>query len=197
VDFKTYMEANADTAVVEMDVVESVKGGRVFLTLYFRQTKLMLAFLMESQTQDCVTEVFDSLENLFGLSVFRKLFPLILTDNGSEFKHANTLEYSSTGTRRCTVYYCDPMASQQKGSIEKNHEFIREYIPKYTSISFMKQDLTTLMINHINSIIRESINEKTPYDLAELLMPRKTLELLGLRRIEPDLVIRNPSIFKL
>ena len=94
------------------------------------------------------------------------------------------------------MYYCDPMASQQKGGIEKNHEFIREYVPKYTSIGFMNQDLTTLMINHINSIIRESINEKTPYDLAELLMPPKALELLGLRRIEPDSVVRNPSIFK-
>ena len=195
-EFKVHLEANGDTAVVEMDVVESVKGGRVFLTLYFRQTKLMLAFLMESQTQDCVTEVFDYLENLFGLRVFRKLFPLILTDNGSEFKHADTLEYSLTGTRRSTLYYCDPMASHQKGAIEKNHEFIREYIPKSTSIGFMNQELTTLMINHINSIKRDSINEKTPYDLAELLMPPKTLELLGLRRIKPDLVIRNPSIFK-
>ena len=195
-DFKSYMETNADTSVVEMDVVESVKGGRVFLTFYFRQTKLMLAFIMENQTQDCVTEVFDYLENLFGLSVFRKVFSHILTDNGSEFKHVNTLEYSSTGTRRCTVYYCNPMASHQKGGIEKNHEFIREYIPKYTSIGFCNQELTTLMINHINSIIRDSINEKTPYDLAELLMPPKTLELLGLRRIKPDSVIRNPTIFK-
>ncbi len=84
VDFKSYLEANADTAVVEMDVVESVKGGRVFLTLYFRQTKLMLAFLMERQTQDCVTEVFDYLENLFGIDIFRKLFPIILTDYTEE-----------------------------------------------------------------------------------------------------------------
>ncbi|MBO1266226.1 IS30 family transposase, partial [Proteiniclasticum sp. SCR006] len=194
-DFTAYMEANADTSVVEMDVVETVKGGRVFLTFYFRQTKLMLAFLMESQTQHCVTEVIDYLENLLGLSVFMKIFPLILTDNGSEFKHAETMEYSITGAKRCSVYYCDPMASHQKGGIEKNHEFIREYIPKYTSIGFMNQGLTLLMINHINSIIRESINEKTPYDLAELLMPPTALELLGLRRIKPDSVIRNPTIF--
>lgn len=194
-DFTTYMEANADTSVVEMDVVETIKGGRVFLTFYFRQTKLMLAFLMESQTQHCVTEVIDYLENLLGLSVFMKMFPLILTDNGSEFKHADTLERSITGAKRCSVYYCDPMASHQKGGIEKNHEFIREFIPKYTSIGFMNQGLTLLMINHINSIIRESINEKTPYDLAELLMPPTALELLGLRRIKPDSVIRNPTIF--
>ncbi len=194
-DFKTYMEANMDTSVVEMDVVESVKGGRVFLTFYFRQTKLMLAFITERLTQDCVTEVFDHLGNLLGLRVFRKMFSHILTYNGSEFKHVDTLEYSSTGTRRCSVYYCDPMASHQKGGIEKNHEFIREYIPKYTSIIFCNQELTTLMIHHIDSIIGDSINEKTPYDLAELLMPPKTLELLGLRRIKPDSVIRNPTIF--
>ena len=131
VDFKAYMEANIDTSVVEIDVVESVKGGRVFLTFYFRQTKLMLAFIMERQTQDCVTEVFDY------LVIF--LMNQDLTN----------------------------------------------------------QDITTLMINHINSIIRDSLNEKTPYDLAELLMSTTTLELLGLQRIKPDLVIRNPSIFKL
>jgi len=195
-DFKEFMEMNTDTAVVEMDVVETIKGERVFLTFFFRKTKLMLAFIMENQNQKCVSEVLDYLENLFGLGVFQTLFPVILTDNGGEFKHANTIEHSLSGERRSSVYYCDPMASYQKGALEKNHEFIREYIPKSTSIKFCTPELTTLMINHINSIKRESINEKTPYDLAEFLMPSITLELLGLQRIHPDLVTRNPSIFK-
>ena len=195
-DFKEFMEVNSDKSVVEMDVVETIKGERVFLTFFFRKTKLMLAFIMEKQDQKCVSEVLDYLENLLGLRVFQEIFPVILTDNGGEFKHADIIEHSITGARRCSVYYCDPMASHQKCAIEKNHEFIREYIPKSTSIRFCNQELTTLMINHINSIKRDSINEKTPYDLAELLMPPITLKLLGLQRIHPDFVTRNPSIFK-
>ena len=36
-DFLKYIEANLDTAVVEMDTVEGKKGGSVvLLTLYFR-----------------------------------------------------------------------------------------------------------------------------------------------------------------
>lgn len=194
-DFTAYVEANPDVSVVEMDVVETVLREKVFLTLFFRRTKLMLAFTMEHHTQKCVSEVLDRLETLLGASQFMQLFHVILTDNGSEFKHAEALEHSLNGMKRCSVYYCDPMASHQKGALEKNHGFIREYIPKSTSASFCDQTMTTCMVNHINSIIRDSLNQKTPYDLAELLMPTKTLELLGLQRIEPDSVVRNPSIF--
>jgi len=44
-DFKVYMEENPDTAVVEMDSVEGVKGGKVLLTIHFKQISFMLAFI--------------------------------------------------------------------------------------------------------------------------------------------------------
>ena len=87
------MEVNSDKSVVEMDVVETIKGERVFLTFFFRKTKLMLAFIMEKQDQKCVSEVLDYLENLLGLRVFQEIFPVILTDNGGEFKHAEAIEH--------------------------------------------------------------------------------------------------------
>lgn len=86
-DFNKFISANPDISVVEMDTVRGKKmKGKVLLTLIFRKTDFMLVFLMESGTQQCVRDVFDSLTDLLGLEIFRKLFGVILTDNGVEFK---------------------------------------------------------------------------------------------------------------
>ena len=39
-----------------------------------------------------------------------------------------------TGEHRTKVFYCDPLASRQKGACEKNHEYIRYILPKGTSL---------------------------------------------------------------
>ena len=44
-DFEAYLAANPDIPVVEMDSVEGRKGGKVLLTIYFRNSSLMLAFI--------------------------------------------------------------------------------------------------------------------------------------------------------
>lgn len=56
------------------------KGGKVFLTIYFRTCSLMLAFIRDHNTARSVTEVFNRLYDLLGHEVFITLFPVILTD---------------------------------------------------------------------------------------------------------------------
>ena len=44
------------------------------------------------------------------------------------------LEYSKNDEVRTRIYYCDPNRSDQKGALEKNHEYIR-YVPvSYTHL---------------------------------------------------------------
>jgi transposase, IS30 family len=50
------------------------------------------------------------------------------------------------------------MASYQKLHIEKNHEYIRYIIPKGISFNNLTQEDITLIINHINSTARASLN---------------------------------------
>ncbi len=69
-------------------------------------------------TAGSVKAVFDYLEISLGLDVFQRLFPVILTDNGSEFKRVDDLELNGDSSYRTHLYYCDPMASWQKGCIE-------------------------------------------------------------------------------
>ena len=46
----------------------------------------------------------------------------IKTDRGSEFSDAEGLEKDNDGSMRTHVFYCDSMASCQKGSLENHKE---------------------------------------------------------------------------
>lgn len=70
--------------IVEMDTVEGVKGTKpCFLTMLFRNCKLMLMFLLKEQTQDEVNKVFDYLTEVLGIELFQKLFEVIIMDMNS------------------------------------------------------------------------------------------------------------------
>ena len=68
-----------------MDTVEGVKGGKCFLTLFIRKTSLLLIFLLDSKTQDEVNKCFTYLKTTLGINLYKKIFQIILTDNGPEF----------------------------------------------------------------------------------------------------------------
>ncbi|MCR5415344.1 MAG: IS30 family transposase [Pseudobutyrivibrio sp.] len=166
-DFIAFIEDRPEYEIVEMDTVKGKQGrGKVMLTMLFRRNNVMLIFLMPDCKAESVIAVFDYLESGLGTERFQRLFSIILTDNGSEFKRVEELEKSldnySTRTR---LFYCDPMASWQKGKLEKNHEYIRYVIPKSTSLNAYTQDDITLLVNHINSTKRPGLEDLAPYEL--------------------------------
>lgn len=195
-DFIKYISSCPDTSVVEMDTVEGVKGGKVLLTLFFRQSNLMLAYLLKQKTQDEVLRTFNSIETTLGTDNFKKTFPLILTDNGSEFLNPMILENGINGLPRTSIYYCDPRASYQKGAIEKNHEYIRYFLPQGTSFDNYTQESIALMMNHINSTARDGLNGHSPFELASLLLDESVLNSLQLEQIPPDKVVLKPYLLK-
>lgn len=186
IDFCAYMELNPDTDVVEMDTVIGIKGGKVLLTLFFRKSFLMVAILLDSCTQACIRDALDKICDDIGLDKFKSKFKLLLTDNGSEFLNTAEIEYNLNGAQRTNVFFCDPMASYQKGQLEKNHEFIRYVLPKGSSFDHLTQDKITLLMNHINSISRKSLNNKTPFKLAQLHLDNSILDALSFIEIDPD-----------
>lgn len=110
-DFNLFIAENPDMSVVEMDTVHGTRNGKVLLTFFFRRCSLMLAFIIESCTQLCVKEIVDKLYEELGTEVFKRNFPVILTDNGPEFKDPEILEYDANGNERTRIFYCNPMAS--------------------------------------------------------------------------------------
>ena len=197
IDFQTYIAENPDVQIIEMDTVKGRIGGKLILTLYFRTSKLMLGFLLEHESQVEVVEVLDQLESALTTEIFKEIFPVLLTDNGSGFSNPYIIEMGSDATQRTKLFYCDPYASQQKGGIEKNHEFIRYILPKGTSFDHLDQGMVTLLMNHINSTARESLNNSTPHKEAALLMQSRVQDVLGLKSIPPDMICLKPKLLKL
>lgn len=195
-DFLKYCEDNPDLPIVEMDTVEGKKGGKVLLTLLFRNSKLMLAFLLNQKNSISVQKVFDYVENILGNELFEKTFPIILTDNGSEFSNPLGLEFNQEGIGRTRIFFCNPEASYQKGAIEKNHEYIRYIIPKGTSMDNFTQSDITKMINNINSTARESLNGHSPYELSKLLIHKDVLKKLNLTMVPANEIQLNSSLLK-
>ena len=203
-DYLEFMKQNPDTAVVQMDTVESKQGGSVLLTVHLTICNFMLAFYRERNTAQSVIDIFDQLYYLLGEKNFRKLFPLLLTDNGSEFSNPLKIEFGGDSTdaspdestRRTRVFYCDPSMPSQKGSAERHHEQIRRIIPPGHSIEHLEQSDITLMMNHINSYVRESLGNKTPYELCRYLYGQEILDLLGAKLIPANEVIMLPSLLK-
>ena len=184
---------------VEMDTVKGRReSGKRLLTMIFRKNSVMLLFLLPDGTAESVRKVFNYLEFGLGIDTFRRLFPVILTDNGSEFKRPIEIEYNDDLEPRTSVYFCDPMASWQKPHIEKNHEFIRYVIPRGKSLDPYTDEDITLLMNHINSVKRPSLGNKAPYELIsdDDEDMQALMFLMEMDLIPADEVHLDPSLFK-
>ena len=197
-NFIEFISNNPDLNIVEMDTVEGLQTeSDCFLTLLWRKSKFMLIFKLESQTTEEVTRIFKTLQTLIPLDIYKNLFQLILTDNGHEFFDVNNIEYiHSTGEYVTHLFFCDPHASSQKGSIEKNHEFIRYILPKGSSFKNITQEGCNLIMNNINSLCRDSLNGKSPYEAMLFLYDKYILKSLSCYYIEPDNVDLSYNLLK-
>lgn len=206
-DFLKFLDENPNIDVVEIDSVESIKGAPVLLTIFFRSCSLQLAFKRISNNARSVKEIFDDIYLTIGHDNFTTLFPVILADNGTEFSDPESIEYYKyidevTGEvvsiKRTSVFYCDPGAPYQKGACERNHEFIRYFIPKGKSFEPYCQDDINLMMNHINSYVRDNKKKNllSPTSRFIALYGEKLAALLSISLIDSKQVTLNSSIFK-
>ena len=46
--------------------------------------------------------------------MFHTLFPIILTDNGTEFSKPDIIEFNDNHVYKTKLFYCDPRKSGQK-----------------------------------------------------------------------------------
>ena len=79
-----------------------------------------------------------------------------------------------------------PSCSWQKGSIEKNHEYIRYILPKGTSFASLSQEDCYLIASHINSTPRLSLNNNSPYDSSLLFIGKSNLDKLHIKKTNND-----------
>lgn len=200
-EYLKFKSKNPDLAEVQMDTVVGTRGGKCLLTIHFVESSLMLAFLRDANTSQSVIDIFDGLDKVLGEEVFNKLFPYILTDNGSEFSNPKAIEYRKytkgyKTMHRTNIFYCDAGCPYQKGACEVNHELIRRIIPKEKSMDNLTQEEVFLMMNHINSYKRKKLNNRSPYETFSFLHGEEVLAKLGCRPVAAKDIMLKPALLK-
>lgn len=201
-DYKIYIDENPNVFVTQMDTVYNNESTGPFIqTFKFINSGIIFAILHNSKTSESMKQGVDLLESILGTQVFRKYVHILLTDRGGEFSAADAMENSADNTRRTRVFYCDPMQSGQKGSLENKHIELRYILPKNTdlrSLGLVDQDALNTVLSHINSAPVEKLGGKSPLDVADFMYHDlfEKLETFGLHKIEKDKVVLKPYLLK-
>ena len=182
----------------EMDTVKSARGSlKCILTLYFPECELLIARLMNRCTPGAVKIEFASIQRALGDAYeFAFLFNAILTDRGVEFGDPDALEKGEGDFKRTSIYYCDPMRSNQKAGIENVHTMLRMILPKGTVFENLTQWDIRKCADHINNAPRKNLNGYTPYEMALQTFGEETVKKLQLRYVAPDEVTLSPKLLK-
>ena len=196
-DYINFIKKNPDTNVVEMDTVEGTKGGKVLLTIHFVNCSFMFAFLREHNDAQSVIDIFNSIEKKVKINIFKRLFPVILTDNGPKFSNPKEIEFSKkTDEQRTKIFYCEPGRPDQKGSCEVNHEMIRRILPKGTSFDNLTQDDINKMMSHINSYKRKKLNNCSPLQLFSVMYGQNVAKQFGIVEINFNDINLSENLLK-
>ena len=201
-DFINYTAENKNLSVVEMDTVYNNGSTCPFMqTFKFLDYSFMFIVYQEEKTAKSMVEGVDLLEKILGEDLFSEEVAIIKTDRGSEFCDAEGFEKEENESRRTRIFYCDPMASGQKGSLENNHKEIRYICPKENDLNDLglnSQEKANLIVSHINSQSKEHLKGKSPLEVMEFMNPAlyQKFKDFGIERINKDNIVLKPYLLK-
>lgn len=201
-EYKEYIAEHPNAGIVQMDTVyNDVSNGPFIQTFKFKNIPFFFALYHQSKTAADMVSGVDTLESILGKNLFNKYVEVLLTDRGGEFYSANDLEFRPDGTRRTRVFYCDPMQSGQKGTLENNHIELRYILPKESdlfALGLTGQKPLDLICAHLNSVPKESLHGKSHFDCLSFFAPDlfKRFMDYGLTVIPCDDILLKPALIK-
>ena len=201
-EYKEYIAEHPNAGIVQMDTVyNDVSNGPFIQTFKFKNIPFFFALYHQSKTAADMVSGVDTLESILGKNLFNKYVEVLLTDRGGEFYSANDLEFRPDGTRRTRVFYCDPMQSGQKGTLENNHIELRYILPKESdllALGLTGQKPVDLICAHLNSVPKESLHGKSHFDCLSFFAPDlfKRFMDYGLTVIPCDDILLKPALIK-
>ena len=189
-DYLEYIESNPNAKVIQIDsVIGKSNDKEALLTIFFMNSKFQLA-IKYTRKHSSINSILMKLYEA-ALAQGYKLFDVILTDNGTEFRKLPEIERDENQMIRFHVFYCDPYRSCQKAECERNHGFIRRFYRKGKSLSSIHQEDFNQALSHINSYPRGSLDDRTPYDLFVSEYDSIIASILNIDKIHPlDLSIK-------
>ena len=194
-DYFKFIAENNIICPVQMDTVIGRKSTySCLLTIHFVAFHFMLIYHIREKSTGAVVEVFNYLEEILGIELFKKIFPAILTDRGSEFFDPLGIEFSHrTGEQRTRVYYCDAYVSNQKAQIESNHRLLRYIAPKGTNFDPLGDFECKKIYENIASYPRRELGGLTPFDMMAATYP-EVIKLLKIKKVDRRRINLTPSL---
>ena len=191
-DLQRYLKNHPDARVVQFDSVIGKREDKyAILTITFPMERFQFGLrILKSDPESVYGKLHDFFSKL-GYKKTKAIFPILLADNGIEFNTFHNLEKFDI-----KVYFTNPYRSTDKAECERNHEFIRYIIPKGKTLDNLTQEDINLMFSHINSYIRESNQNKTPFELIKERFGSEFLEFIGIKHVEPNDVVLKPKLLK-
>lgn len=196
-DYLEFRKMNPTIPVTEMDTVYNDPEGPYIQTFIFEHAPVMIGFLHQEKTSASMAGTLDLLQERLGED-YRRIFALLITDRGPEFEKHDLFEFNSeTGEMRTDIFYCDPQMPSQKPHVENNHNYVRDIIPNGKKLAFLTQEDIDLMFSHINSVPRDSLNGKTPYEVFAFFYGEELLKKLNVTKIDKDAVTLMPYLLNI
>lgn len=142
----------------ELDTVVSSRGNSkgCFATFAERKTRFYLAIKMPDRTASSMKEAFGLLAQRLPKDVFKTA----TVDRGKEFACYKELE----SRHNIAVYFADPYSSWQRGTNENANGLLREFFPKRTDLTEIKEEELNKVLFLINNRPRKCLKWKTAYE---------------------------------
>ena len=140
----------------EMDTIVGRGNHGAIVTLIERSTSML--FMRKLKKGKNAKDLARTVIHL--LSPFKEHVKSITTDNGTEFA-CHEMIGKSLGV---TIYFADPYASWQKGTIENANGLIRQYVPKTETFEHVSHQQITKYSKKINIRPRKKLEFKTPQE---------------------------------
>jgi IS30 family transposase len=158
----------------ERDCIVGKRGGAVLLTLVDRKSRLTrIRHVQRHQSKDV------GAATVAALARHRAVTKTVTNDNGSEFQRDELLE------RRLGVpiYYTEPSAPWQRGSIENLNGLVRQYVRKGMNLDTLPGLTARALEETLNHRPRKTLGYRTPHEIfyaKENALMRGPLLRLGL-----------------
>lgn len=152
--------------IVQYDsVIGKRDDKKALLTITFPKYSFQFGLLIYKGSPSSVIRVLKALFDQLGGDITQKIFPINLADNGTKFSYFPEIELSSKGEKICGVFFTSPYKAADKAVCERLHELVRYFLPKGHSLDTLNQEDVDEMYSHINSYVRKSKGDQTPYDM--------------------------------
>ena len=167
---------------------DSVVGKRddvkAILTITFPKYAFQFGILIYKDNPNDVRNKIKALFRKLGEENVKKIFPINLADNGVEFSFFNEIEIGKNDITICKTFFTNPYKATDKPHCERYHELIRYFLPKGKSLNNLTQEKINWMFSQINSYVRASKNDRTPYELVKCKFGIEFLKTIGIEKVQ-------------